>query len=187
MRHHQREPVTGRGVTFMELVLGIVLLSIVILPLYQTFITSQKSMTSSRLAYMSMQVARELLDEIRATPIDRLQELDSSNPTPIPLVAGGRPLFATLALMRSATRAGSGFQPDPGGVGNTPKYPDEYNRIKARIKVENRPGPVGVRLKKVTLDVEWQESGGVSEKNRPGLLRFITLVGNHSVDPEVPQ
>lgn len=168
------------GFTMAELVIGVLILGVAIVPIYWAFISSSKTVTSSRLAYMAMQVARETMEELRQVPVDRLEEI-KPDWTPV----GPRPMFSFTAKMRSANRSDE----DPNKVNaGSPSYPEEYRRIKTSIKLEKLvTSGKPPRLWKATVDVAWDEHGGSGEKHRPGLMRYVSLVGAHSVDPEVPE
>jgi hypothetical protein len=174
--------------TVVELVIAALILGLAIVPLYSAFISSSRSVFSSKLAYMAMHVARETMEELRQIPFEHLKEISTLGPL------GGSPLFGLSVRMRAAKGAGD----DPNGVNAAaPKYPDEYNRIKTKIEFQAVTGSLpkdkldgpdkldGVSLVKVILEVTWEEQGGRDEKQRPGLIRYVTFIGNHSVDPEV--
>ena len=175
------------GFSAAEMVIGILVLAVALTPIYSTFISSSKSVSSSRFAYMSLQVARETMEELRQVPFETLEDFAAANyGDKAPL--GGAALFRNVTKSRSVTSGND----DPNGVNKDgPTYPAEYNRIKVAVKVEKLPPlhvtdpPAPTTMKKVTLDVQWEESGGKAEKDRSGLLHFVTIVANHSVDPEV--
>jgi hypothetical protein len=166
----------------VEVLIAALIMGVALVLIYSAFITSSRSVFSSKLAYMAMQVARETMDELRQIPIERLREITTLGPL------GGRSLFALTVKLRSIGDPGH----DPNGViANSPRYPDEYSRIKTAIEFRTADGsPLpesldGVRLIKTTLEVTWQEQGGKDERQRPGLIRYVTFLGNHSIDPEV--
>jgi hypothetical protein len=172
----------SRAFSIVELVIGCLILGGALVPIYSAFISSSRSVSSSRLAYMAMQVARETVEELRQIPVDRLKEITTQG------AIGGQSIFALTAKMRTA----KGQREDPNDViPNSPKYPDEYNRIKTIISIAPADSAIpadkmtSAPLIKVTLDVTWEEQGGRDEKQRPGMMRYVTYIGNHSIDPEV--
>lgn len=177
-----------RGATVAELVIATLILGAALVPIYSIFTSSGKAAGASKLAYMSAQVAREMIEELRTIPFDKLEDQKVDQPKAI---TGG--LFATSSKARSI---GSQDANNVAGA-NAPQYPEEYKRIKYTLKIDGvdntslpqaiTGAPPKARLKKITLDVFWEEQGGVAEKSRPGLQRYVTFVGNHSVDPEVPE
>lgn len=167
------------GHSFSELVIGAVILGAALIPIYSTFVSSSRTVSSSRLAYMAMQVARETMEELRQIPFSKLEELNTNGFVAV----GETPVFRITAKMRSVQ---SGNE-DPTGVAKDgPKYPAEYGRIKYRLKIEDA-GDKDKRLKKASLDVQWEEQGGVREKDRSGMLHFVSMIGYYAVDPEVPE
>lgn len=165
-----------------EVAIAVLVLGAAITPIYSIFINSSKTAVSSKLAYMAAQVARETMDELRTIPFDRLDEVKIDQPTS---VEGS--LWAMTAKIRG----------DLPGTPPPPTYPEEYKRIKRTIKfadVDASTLPAALigqklrpRLKKVILDVFWEEQGGRDEKSRPGLQHYVTFLGSHSVDPEVQE
>lgn len=178
-----------RGASLAELVVATLVLGAALIPIYSIFTNSSKTAGASKYAYLAAQVARETIEELRQVPFDKLEELKTTAPTTIT-----GPLFATTSRMRAV-----GGATDPNGVAtaSSPSYPEDYKRIKRTINVEPVDGTglpqaiTGVapkpRLKKITLDVFWEEQGGVAEKTRPGLQHYVTFIGYHGVDPEVPE
>lgn len=179
-----------RAFSIAEMVIGVLILGAALIPIYQIFTSSAKTAASSKYAYMAAHVARETVDELRQVPYDKLASLNTAAPQP---VTGA--LFATTARVRATTGD------DPNGAANTskpevPQYPADYARIKRSIKitdVDNSAIPRDLtktdmrpRLKKVVVEVTWDESGGRDEKDRRGLMKYVTFIGYHGVDPEVP-
>ena len=171
-----------------EMVIATLILGAALVPIYSAFISSSRSVSSSRLAYMAMQVARETMEELRQIPVDKLKEICTPGSTVTLPAMGDQSLFGLTAKLRTA----KGSKEDPNEVGkSSPKYPLEYNRIKVAIQIAPADSTVAANqmettaLIKVTLDVTWEEQGGKNEKQRPGLMRYVTYLGNHSIDPEV--
>lgn len=176
-----------RGFSLAELVIATLILGGALVPIYSIFTNSSKTAGASKYAYMAAQVARETIEEMRQVPFDKLEELKTTAPTPI---TGG--LFATTSRLRAV---GGATDPNSVATASSPSYPEEYKRIKRTINVEPVDGTALAqsitgaapkpRLKKITLDVFWEESGGAAEKSRPGLQHYVTFIGYHGVDPEV--
>lgn len=169
-----------RAYSLAEVCIAVLVLGAAITPIYSIFVNSSKAAVSSKLAYVAAQVARETMEELRQVPFDKLEELNTTQPQS---VTGG--LWAMTAKYRGDALA------------QNPAYPEDYRRILRSIKVEAVDGsslPQSItgtalrpRLKKITLDVSWQESGGNNEKSRPGLQHYVSFIGCHAVDPEVPE
>lgn len=173
------------GATVAELVIATLILGAALVPIYSIFTNSSKAAGNSKYAYMTAQLAREMMEELRTIPFDKLEDANTSTPKAI---EGG--LFANTAKLRAASGTGT-------DVSGTATYPEEYKRFKYTLKIEAVDGTglpqaitgqaVKPRLKKATLDIVWEESGGVNEKSRPALQHYVSFLGNHSVDPEVPE
>ena len=164
-----------RGFSAAEVIICVLILGVALIPIYSTFISSSHAVSSSRFGYMAMQVARETIEEMRATPFDRMEEYKPQN-------LGGAPLFKYTAKFRSVDKNNE----DPTSVNAySLTYPDDYGRIGVDIKVEAVEG--NKRLKKVSMQISWQETGGKQEKPRSEMLHFVTYIGYHSVDPEVQE
>jgi hypothetical protein len=165
-----------------ELVVVTLILGAALIPIYSTFVGSSRSVVSSKLGYIAVHVARETVEELRQVPFNRLEEVAAA---PLPAL-GGAPLFASVVRTPAAPPLGPTGPVAPGPAAARLTYPEGYNRIKRVLKVEPVDGSRR-RLKKVTLDVTWEETGGRDEKQRTGLMRSVTFIANHSVDPEVPE
>jgi hypothetical protein len=178
-----------RAFSTAEMVIGVLILGAALIPIYQIFTNSAKTAGSSKYAYIAAHVARETIEELRQVPYDKLSTLNTSTPQAL---TGG--VFATTARVRAV----SGEDPNGAAVGqDAPQYPAEYGRIKRMITitdVDNSAIPRDItrvdmrpRLKKAVIEVTWEESGGKEEKSRPGLARYVTFIGYHGVDPEMPE
>lgn len=177
-----------RAFSTAEMVIGVLILGAALIPIYQIFTNSAKTAASSKYAYLAAHVARETIEELRQVPYEKLATLNTSAPQ---AVTGA--LFGTTARVRAVTGD------DPNGAANAtaPQYPADYARIKRMITITDVDGSaiprditrtdLRPRLKKVVVDVTWEESGGRDEKSRPGLMRYVTFIGYHGVDPEVPE
>ena len=168
-----------RGFSITEMIIGVLILGAALVPIYSIFISSSKAVSSSKLAYMAMQLARETMEELRQVPWAKIDEMKTSGFVPV----GDTPLFKLTAKARSAKPGDD----DPNGVTRDgPKYTGDYVRIKYQLKIED-VGEPEKRLKKASLDVQWDEQGGRQEKDRSGMLHFVTILGYHGIDPEVPE
>lgn len=167
--------VRTRGFSFVELVVATLIMAIALIPFHYVFIRGQKSVIQSKFAYMAMHVARELAQDLRAVPFDRLAELDNWE-RGAQRVQG--PLFKRVAQYRSSS-------PETAAAleGDAPSYPADYTRILYRIRVKPVQG-FADRLRQVDLEVVWEEKG-IVDREAKKLYRYSTIVGRHSVDPEV--
>ncbi|MBI2944665.1 MAG: hypothetical protein HYY25_10735 [Candidatus Wallbacteria bacterium] len=154
--------------------MGVLLLSLAIIPLYQMFVTSSRTMFYSKLSYMAMHVAREELEELRQLPFEK--------------VAGGD-LTHDWAPVSGRMLARSLKYRVPEGVTSkldteAHSYPKEYERIQTKLEV-SEVDPPDARLRKVVLQVRWQEMGEVPKEGdagqRAALSRFETIVAAHNV------
>jgi hypothetical protein len=180
-----------RAFSTAELVIATLILGAALIPIYSIFTSGSKTAGNSKYAYIAAQVARETMDELRTLPFEELEKANIAQPTS---VTG--PLFGITGKLRILP----GGAEDPNGVANaqSPQYPADYARIKRTITITAVDGssiPKEItgqqklipRLKKAVVDVSWQEHGGKDEKSRPGLMRYVSYIGYHSVDPEVPE
>jgi Tfp pilus assembly protein PilV len=174
-----------RAYTFMEIVIAVSVLSLAVLGMYSLFLSSARTVTNSRLQYMSQLVAREIFEELRITPMASW----TSTPATEWRSLEGKGLFEALGALRpgpSTPTAGT-TQTAVAAVNTAaPRYPAEYGRFKYRITFSDTQ-PAHPRLKKVTVIVKWQEFGGRegAEKTREGIISFSSILANHSTDPEV--
>lgn len=180
-----------RAASAVEIVIATLVLGAALIPIYTIFTSGSKTAGNSKYAYIAAQVARETLEELRQLPFEELERANLPNPTP---VTG--PLFGMTGKLRIVP----GGPEDPNGVANaqSPQYPPEYARIRRTIVITPVDGTsipkeltgqqkLIPRLKKAVVDVSWQEQGGREEKSRPGLTRYVSFIGYHAVDPEVPE
>lgn len=150
----------SRGLSAVEVLLGLGLLSALFLPVYQLFVVGNELGFKSRLAYLAMEAAREEVDDLRVLASlapDRVADLKHD----------WRPVQGGL-LGRLTALAGPGALPEM-------NYPDEYRRI--LTKVEIGPAEEG-EIYPVTVDVRWQETGERLEetRDRSGSSRFELLL-----------
>ena len=190
-RHARSHARAKHGFSIPEIVIAMLILGAALVPIYSIFVNSSKAAASSKYAYMAAQVARETMEELRQIPFDKLEE--QASPTP---KAVDGPIYATTSKARTV---GGGTDANSIATASSPSYPEDYKRIKRTIKIEKVDGttlPASLtgpgttarsRLYKVSLDVFWEETGGAAEKSRPGLQHYVTFIGQHSVDPEVPE
>jgi hypothetical protein len=161
--------------SILEILGAILVLSLALLTLYGVFVNSSKTVSSSRYQYMALLIARELFDELRQTPLSDWTSFPSGEFRTL----AGKGVFEGIMAVRGTT---GGTPSDI--IQKPPKYPGEYSRFKYRIDVAAGTAPDDP-LRKVTVTVKWQEyGGGRGEKDRPGLATYVTLLGNHSTDPE---
>lgn len=160
----------------VEMLVGILILSLAVIPLYQMFVTSSRTMFYSKLSYMAMHVAREELEELRQLP---WQAITKGDPAHEWERVGGRLLKRTLKHR---------VKPDATSKFDKPEfdYPAEYNRIETKLEL-SEVEPADPRLRKAVLQVRWQETGETPKEvgdvgQRASLSRFETILGSHNVD-----
>lgn len=75
---------------------------------------------------------------------------------------------------------------DPGAsdsaVSSSMDYPAEYRRFLTKLTLTDAGNP---RLKRLKVQIAWEEQAGQNEKPRTGINTFETIIGNHSQDPSV--
>lgn len=154
------------AVSAAELAIAVLILGAGLVPMYSTFVKSSRSTSQSRLAFLGMHIARETLEEVRQIPFERLATKDWRS------VSG--PIFAATVVARAASPANHPLV----GAG-APTYPAEYKRLQVRTTVADAEPP-DERLRRVIVEVRWQETGAGSEKQPEALARYETLVGRLS-------
>ena len=195
-----RPPLRG-GFFLVELLVGVLILSLALIPMYQMFVTSSRTMFYSKLSYMAMHAAREELEELRQLPFPRVLTGELSHDwTPV----AGRMLVRTLkyrpgdgsALSSAVTSATSASAPASipasGPTSASPfdadeyDYPKEYQRIETKLEL-SEVDPPNPKMRKAVLMVRWQETGESPQKvgdvgQRVALSRFETILVSHDAD-----
>lgn len=168
-----------KGYTLTEVLIGIVIMSLAIIPMYHIFTASSKSVFRSRMSYMALQVARESLEELRQIPFDKLEDAAHANWT---RVEGN--CFARTLTMRNTDGDESTLKKEADGLCPF-DYPEEYKRIKTRLIIS----PMGAasmgeaEMAKVELHVMWEETGEDAERDdresRMARTHFVTVLGRY--------
>lgn len=159
----------------MELLVGILILSAALIPVYHVFVTSRRNVFSSKISYMAVHAAREELEEIRQLPFRAL--VDGTVEHEFRPVEG-HVLHVTFEQLDIA-------DPPEGLEADMFTYPEEYQRIETKVSVLDTEPP-DPRLKRVVLLVRWQEKGTSPEEGEAGfrkaLSRYETIVANHRIE-----
>jgi len=168
-----------RGFSLAEIAIAVIILGAALIPIYSIFISGSKAATSSRLAYIAQHIARETMEEARQIPPEKLSEFaekvngGGSGPA---AVTGPLYEFSDRLRHRSGGRTAV-------SQADSPQYPEEYQRFLRKMEVTDVDGKP--MLKKVVLEVHWQEKGGSNEKPIRAMTKFITMIGQHAIDPPV--
>ena len=168
-----------RGYTLTEVLIGVVIMSLAIIPMYHIFTASSKSVFRSRMSYMALQIARETLEELRQIPFDKLEDCAHASWA---RVEGNS--FARTLEYRNTDKDTSKLAEEVDGTCPF-TYPDEYKRIKTMLLIS----PVGATtmaeasLAKVELHVMWEETGEDAARDeretRVARTRFVTVLGRY--------
>ena len=142
----------------VELLVGILILSFGIIPIYHIFTSSRKTVFRSELSYLALHAAREKIEELRCLPPRVLMQLPPVGPWE--RVEGNALEKLARALPRSVwQRRDLGHPTDFGDP--VYRYPDDYRRIQLRVSIK-RPDRRRDRppyLFHVRVQVRWQEKG----------------------------
>jgi len=173
-----RRGLRDRGFSIVEVLVAMVILGLGLMPLYATFLWGRKGVTSSRFAVMANQLAREMIEELRQTPPDRVEDLVRAYENSRRI--GGN-LFRTCVKNRPLV-----WQQDAPQalLDKSPDYADGYTRM--LVRMESAPisqGRLADRGRRVMVEVTWEERGGADEKSRPGLARYYTLLVDQRAEP----
>ncbi|MBI4870825.1 MAG: hypothetical protein HY814_04580 [Candidatus Riflebacteria bacterium] len=166
----------GRGFFLVELLVGILILTLAVIPLYQMFVTSSRTMFYSKLSYMAMHTAREELEELRQIPFPKIRDAEVAHDwTPV----SGRLLARTLKYRQKDGQT-SKFDQDEYD------YPKEYQRIETKLEIQECEPP-SPRMKRAIVMVRWQEMGESPKElgdlgERVALSRFETILASQDVD-----
>ena len=174
------------AIAMVEVLIGVLILSFGLIPIYSIFTSSRKTVFKSEVSYLALHAARERLDEIQLLPLSVLLQLSAEGESPWTPVAGSA--FTVLVNATSSL-------PDPAPMKDNPElppstlldpkytYPENYERIKLKTHIELLPvvpiasgsdAPAGPPwLFKVSVKVRWQEKGeDVQAKEDQGLRIF---------------
>ena len=161
---------TGRrGITTVEFFFAVLILALALIPIYDIFIGSYRSVFRSKHSYVAQHVAREIMEEMRQLPFDTLEAGAWHDWTPV----GGHVLALTIDKAGLATATDK----DDG----TLEYPKEYERIQTKLGVEevtDADGNVDPKLRKVVLEVRWQETGSGGLHQQAVLDKFECLIAD---------
>lgn len=175
------------GMAMIEVLIGVLILSFGLIPIYTIFTSSKSVAFKSELSYLALHAARDRLDELQLLPVSSLLTLASkaeSDWIPVQGNAFAVLINETEALVDPAPMAG-GTQNRATALGTEDyNYPESYERIKLKTKVELLPvfpadGANEASLKgppwlfKVMVKVRWQEKGeDLNEKEAQGTKLF---------------
>lgn len=151
----------------VELLVGILVLSFGIIPIYHIFTASRRTVFRSEVSYMALHAARERLEELQGLPATKLAAM-----------VGEGQWTAVTGHAFSRLMAETEGQPDPlqgdpvAGASALPvsdfsdpifAYGPDYARIKLRVSVE-QVRRIPPYLFKASVRVRWQEMGESVEK-----------------------
>jgi prepilin-type N-terminal cleavage/methylation domain-containing protein len=148
------------GFNLVEVLVAMLLLTVLFLPIYTLFVQGRDTTFRSKLAYLSAQVAREEIEDLRL--------LARSRPDEIPTLGHDwRPVKGN-ALSRLEQLAETGAP-----TIREMDYPKEYSRIFTKVEVSRAKSAY---VFPSVLHVRWQEHGerfgAGAEKEREGFSRF---------------
>jgi hypothetical protein len=172
----------------IEVLIGILILSFGLIPIYTIFTSSKTVAFKSEVSYLALHAARDRLDELQLLPVSALLKLASSPESDWTPVEGNA--FAVLINLTEgqvdpAPMANGGVQNRVTALGTEAyNYPKAYARIMLKTKVEVLPvfpadGGNEASLKgppwlfKVDVKVRWQEKGeDLNEQESEGTKLF---------------
>ena len=164
----------------LELLIGVVILSFGIIPIYYIFTTSKTTVFKSEMSYVALNAARERLDELRLLPPETLLMMSQASETGWMKMEGNAFNFLVNGSKNRKDRApmkADNELPEPQIHGDDKyNYPDYYKRIQFKMKVsllvpltQGQAGgqnvPTGPPfLFRATVNVRWMEKGEQAEE-----------------------
>lgn len=128
--------------SLIETMVGVFLFAAMFLPAYTLFVQSRNTVFKSKLAYISVQAAREEIEDLRI-----LAHARDGSPTELAHDWLACPKRSLDRLGPLATNAGADLPAT---------YPEEYQRIHTKLTVNAGTDP---RIFPAELSVRWQEHG----------------------------
>jgi hypothetical protein len=167
----------SRGVTAAEVVMAALILAAGLVPMYSIFVKSSTTVTQSRFSYMALHAAREELEELRQIPFDQLPQA----------AHGFQPVTGHVFRRSLASRRGGGPSNSVRTHPDLQSYPADYGRILTKVDVTDLdpPGPdldPQKHMKRVVLDVKWEETGSGSDRKKEAVSHFETIIAAHNVE-----
>ena len=159
------------GMAMIEVLIGILILSFGLIPIYTIFTSSHSVAFKSEVSYLALHAARDRLDELQLLPVAALHKLITTGESDWTPVEGN-----AFAVLINTT---ANFK-DPAPMDGAPinrtgtaltaedyNYPKAYDRIKLKTRVELLPVFPGNDsslqsppwLFRVGVKVRWQEKG----------------------------
>lgn len=151
---------TRSALTLVEVMVGVFLFAAMFMPAYSLFVQSRNTVFKSKLAYISVQAAREEIEDLRI--------LTRIKPDAIDKMSHDWQAFKGNALERVKDVMMPG-ETNPKEL----DYPEAYGRIWTKVDIgQSRDGFVFPSV----LHVRWQEKGekftAASTKEKEGFSRF---------------
>lgn len=148
------------AVTLVEVMVGVFLFAAMFMPAYSLFIQSRNTVFKSKLAYISVQAAREEIEDLRILTRVKPDAIDKMGHDWQPIKGNA------LDRVKDVLAAGETHPKDL-------DYPEEYGRIWTRVDIgQSKDGFVFPSV----LHVRWQEKGekftAASTKEKEGFSRF---------------
>jgi len=166
------------GMAMIEVLIGILILSFGLIPIYSLFTSSKKIAFKSELSYLALHAARDRLDEVQLMPLSALITLAKENEAGEPnWVSCSGNVFSSLLTATKNVKDPAPMDGSTPTVGNETalagdkyNYPDSYERIKLKTAVtllktypessqSETPSQWQPHLFKVVVKVRWQEKG----------------------------
>lgn len=164
-----------RAYTIIEVLIAALLLSLAIIPLYNMFTASSKTVFRSRLSYLAVHVAREMLEELRQIPFAKLDTVAHGNSWRR-VSEEGKGVFRFTNETRNAAVADK-------LAGEAFEYPEDYKRIKTMLNISPADATTlaEANVAKVELTVIWEETGENEERDaasqqKQGVTKFVTIL-----------
>lgn len=149
------------GLTLVEVMVGVFLFTAMFLPAYTLFVQSRNTAFKSKLAYISVQAAREEIEDLRILTRIKPFEIEKFGHDWQPFKGNA------MDRLKDTWMKGETAQPEL-------KYPEEYGRIWTKVALKE-PSKDGYVFHYV-LHVRWQEKGERfnerSEREKEGFSRF---------------
>lgn len=166
----------------IEVLIASLILGAALIPMYMMFQQGSKTAVSSRLAYQTSQIARELMEEAQQVPQAKLADWVAKINSGSDFKSVQGEIFRATAEVRDEP---SGGDPADKALEGGLRYPDEYKRFFVKLTLSDVGTGTPPKLKKLVMEIKWQETGGTKEKDRSALQKFETILGFNSVDPAV--
>ena len=163
-----------RALAMLELLIGVVILSFGIIPIYYVFTTSKTTVFKSEMSYVALNAARERLDELRLLPPETLLMMAQQQETNWVQMKGSAFHLLVQGSKDREDRAKYKNEtlPDPQAelIVDKYDYPKYYERIQFKMQVKHlvpmaqgsggNNAPSGPPfLFRASVHVRWQEKG----------------------------